>query len=79
MWSVLIRIFAYHEKYFVAFVAVAIGLVVYSGFDKENHADEAADLSRYLDEEAGDPSSNKHLAASSSGNIKGDDAVIKKI
>ncbi|KAJ0502730.1 putative solute carrier family 35 member SLC35F1/F2/F6 [Helianthus annuus] len=36
MWSVLIRIFAYHEKvdwmYFVAFVAVAIGLVVYSGF-----------------------------------------------
>ncbi|MFS7989151.1 putative solute carrier family 35 member SLC35F1/F2/F6 [Helianthus anomalus] len=83
MWSVLIRIFAYHEKvdwmYFVAFVAVAIGLVVYSGFDKENHADEAADLSRYLDEEAGDPSSNKHLAASSSGNIKGDDTVIKKI
>nr|GEW26331.1 solute carrier family 35 member F1-like [Tanacetum cinerariifolium] len=36
MWSVLIRIFAYHEKvdwmYFVAFVAVAIGLVVYSGY-----------------------------------------------
>ncbi|KAK3015315.1 hypothetical protein RJ639_006163 [Escallonia herrerae] len=34
MWAVLIRIFAYHEKvdwmYFVAFAAVAVGLVVYS-------------------------------------------------
>ncbi|KAI7734806.1 hypothetical protein M8C21_017779 [Ambrosia artemisiifolia] len=53
MWPVLIRIFAYHEKvYFVAFVAVDIRLVAYSGFDKENHADGATDLSRYLDEEA---------------------------
>ncbi|KAI7728001.1 hypothetical protein M8C21_006068 [Ambrosia artemisiifolia] len=84
MWSVLIRIFAYHEKvdwmYFVAFVAVAIGLIVYSGFDKENHTDEAADLRRYLDEEAAVPSSNKsHLAASSSSNSKGDDTMVKKI
>ncbi|XP_076886984.1 uncharacterized protein LOC143537001 [Bidens hawaiensis] len=84
MWSVLIRIFAYHEKvdwmYFVAFVAVAIGLVVYSGFDKENNADETADLTRYLDEENGDASSNKtHLVASSSSISKGDDTVIKKI
>ncbi|KAJ0778579.1 putative solute carrier family 35 member SLC35F1/F2/F6 [Helianthus annuus] len=34
MWSVLIRIFVYREKvdwiYFVAFAAVAVGLVVYS-------------------------------------------------
>ncbi|KAM0013719.1 putative solute carrier family 35 member SLC35F1/F2/F6 [Helianthus debilis subsp. tardiflorus] len=39
MWSVLIRIFVYREKvdwmYFVAFAAVAVGLVVYSVFDKE--------------------------------------------
>ncbi|KAL7209284.1 hypothetical protein ACSBR1_030924 [Camellia fascicularis] len=39
MWTVLIRIFAYHEKvdwmYFVAFAAVAVGLVIYSGGDKE--------------------------------------------
>ncbi|KAJ0606114.1 putative solute carrier family 35 member SLC35F1/F2/F6 [Helianthus annuus] len=34
MWSVLLRIFVYREKvdwiYFVAFAAVAVGLVVYS-------------------------------------------------
>ncbi|XP_047308762.1 solute carrier family 35 member F1-like [Impatiens glandulifera] len=40
MWTVLIRIFAYHQKvdwiYFIAFAAVAIGLVVYSGGDKED-------------------------------------------
>ncbi|KAL7597147.1 hypothetical protein Lser_V15G29403 [Lactuca serriola] len=49
MWSVLIRIFLYHEKvdwmYFLAFAAVAVGLVVYSAFDKEedkSHGDEEA-------------------------------------
>ncbi|RDY01414.1 Solute carrier family 35 member F1, partial [Mucuna pruriens] len=35
MWAVLIRIFAYHEKvdwmYFVAFGAVVVGLIIYSG------------------------------------------------
>ncbi|XP_077211987.1 uncharacterized protein LOC143847156 isoform X3 [Tasmannia lanceolata] len=34
MWAVVIRIFAYHEKvdwmYFIAFAAVAVGLVIYS-------------------------------------------------
>ncbi|THU62918.1 hypothetical protein C4D60_Mb01t10220 [Musa balbisiana] len=34
MWAVLIRIFAYHQKvdwmYFIAFAAVAVGLVIYS-------------------------------------------------
>ncbi|GKE46478.1 solute carrier family 35 member F1-like protein [Tanacetum coccineum] len=94
MWSVLIRIFAYHEKvdwmYFVAFVAVAIGLVVYSGFDKEKHVEVAdeAEQSRCLDEEAGVVCSNKsYLAASSSTNHesaenssqKDKDAEIKKI
>ncbi|KAK6914415.1 Solute carrier family 35 member SLC35F1/F2/F6, partial [Dillenia turbinata] len=35
MWAVLIRIFAYHEKvdwmYYIAFAAVAVGLIIYSG------------------------------------------------
>lgn len=35
MWAILIRVFAYHEKvdwvYYVAFGAVAVGLVTYSG------------------------------------------------
>nr|GEW26330.1 solute carrier family 35 member F1-like [Tanacetum cinerariifolium] len=94
MWSVLIRIFAYHEKvdwmYFVAFVAVAIGLVVYSGFDKEKHVEVAdeAEQSQCLDEEAGVACSNKsYLTASSSTNHesaenssqKDKDAEIKKI
>ncbi|XP_019441594.1 PREDICTED: solute carrier family 35 member F1-like isoform X1 [Lupinus angustifolius] len=41
MWSVLIRIFAYHEKvdwmYYVAFVAVVVGLIIYSGGDKDEN------------------------------------------
>lgn len=39
MWAVFVRFFAYHEKvdwlYYVAFGAVAVGLVIYSGGDKE--------------------------------------------
>ncbi|XP_019429571.1 PREDICTED: solute carrier family 35 member F1-like [Lupinus angustifolius] len=39
MWSVLIRIFAYHEKvdwmYFLAFGAVVVGLLIYSGGKKD--------------------------------------------
>ncbi|CAH9110353.1 unnamed protein product [Cuscuta europaea] len=54
MWAVFIRIFAYHEKvdwmYFVAFAAVAVGLIVYSGADKEA---EVAELRKPLDEGAG--------------------------
>ncbi|XP_057499620.1 uncharacterized protein LOC130783875 [Actinidia eriantha] len=63
MWTVLIRIFAYHEKvdwmYFIAFAAVAVGLVVYSGDDKQEDqnradvADEEAERSKHFDEEAG--------------------------
>ncbi|OIW20328.1 hypothetical protein TanjilG_08870 [Lupinus angustifolius] len=41
MWSVLIRIFAYHEKvdwmYFLAFGAVVAGLLIYSGDDKDEN------------------------------------------
>nr|XP_043609312.1 solute carrier family 35 member F1-like [Erigeron canadensis] len=83
MWSVLIRIFAYHEKvdwmYFVAFAAVAVGLIVYSGFDKENHdeAAEDADQNRYLDEEAGvASSSSKYESATTSSNYN---TEVKKI
>lgn len=61
MWSVLIRIFVYHEKvdwmYFVAFAAVAVGLVVYSAFDKE--VDETHELRKRDDEEASVASSDK--------------------
>ncbi|XWS20562.1 hypothetical protein CRYUN_Cryun31cG0112500 [Craigia yunnanensis] len=63
MWAVVIRIFAYHEKvdwmYFLAFVAVAVGLIIYSGGDKEDDqhragvADEDAERSKHFDEEAG--------------------------
>ncbi|XP_051150059.1 uncharacterized protein LOC127264530 isoform X2 [Andrographis paniculata] len=46
MWAVLIRIFAYHEKvdwlYFIAFGAVTVGLIVYSG--GEGSRPEAADM-----------------------------------
>ncbi|XP_010055121.2 solute carrier family 35 member F1 isoform X1 [Eucalyptus grandis] len=62
MWAVLIRIFAYHEKvdwmYFVAFAAVAVGLVIYSGGDREDDqkradvADENVERSKRFDEEA---------------------------
>ncbi|XP_058102338.1 uncharacterized protein LOC131246337 isoform X2 [Magnolia sinica] len=63
MWAVFIRIFAYHEKvdwmYFIAFGAVAVGLVVYSGGAKEveeNRAQIAEDSnvqSKERDEEVG--------------------------
>ncbi|XP_042058279.1 solute carrier family 35 member F1-like [Salvia splendens] len=51
MWSVLIRIFIYHEKvdwmYFVAFAAVTLGLIVYSVGDeneKKNVEEEAPQI-----------------------------------
>ncbi|XP_076884893.1 uncharacterized protein LOC143534245 [Bidens hawaiensis] len=60
MWSVLIRILVYPEKvdwiYFVAFAAVALGLVVYSLFDKEVDEPRGDDVelgkSKHFDEEA---------------------------
>lgn len=67
MWAVLIRIFAYHEKvdwmYFIAFAGVAVGVVVYSGSDKDEdgirteNGDEQ--LSKHFDEEAGSGSSSR--------------------
>ncbi|TKY50547.1 Solute carrier family 35 member F1 [Spatholobus suberectus] len=60
MWAVLIRIFAYHEKvdwmYYVAFGAVVVGLIIYSGGDRDENQDpllvaEDADQ-RQHDEEA---------------------------
>ncbi|KAF9669518.1 hypothetical protein SADUNF_Sadunf14G0115900 [Salix dunnii] len=62
MWAVMIRIFAYHEKvdwvYYLAFAAVAAGLVIYSGGDKEEDrhsadvVDEDSVRSKHFDEEA---------------------------
>ncbi|GLT64430.1 hypothetical protein SLA2020_369250 [Shorea laevis] len=76
MWSVLIRIFAYNEKvdwmYFVAFAAVTVGIVIYSGGDKEEDrrhadvADEDAERSKRFDEEAGSGSRNRGTVAGSS-------------
>ncbi|KAF7837144.1 solute carrier family 35 member F1-like [Senna tora] len=74
MWSVLIRIFAYHEKvdwmYYVAFGAVAIGLVIYSGGDKDENQD-PADVDENVerskqDEEANSRNNSKGTVAGSS-------------
>ncbi|XP_010473839.1 PREDICTED: solute carrier family 35 member F2-like [Camelina sativa] len=68
MWSVLIRIFAYHEKvdwlYFLTFATTAIGLIIYSIKEKdlEEHnrsgeaIDEEAEWKKLVDED-GDPGS----------------------
>ncbi|KAK7304290.1 hypothetical protein VNO77_45158 [Canavalia gladiata] len=76
MWAVLIRIFAYHEKvdwmYFVAFGAVAAGLVIYSGGDKDEDQDPpnaaaAEDLrTSKHDEEANSGNHSKGTVAGSS-------------
>ncbi|KAB1213370.1 Solute carrier family 35 member F1 [Morella rubra] len=76
MWSVLIRIFADKEKvdwmYYVAFAAVTVGLVIYSGGDKEEDqqradvADEDAERGKRFDEEAGLGSRNRVIVAGSS-------------
>ncbi|KAJ8774882.1 hypothetical protein K2173_018141 [Erythroxylum novogranatense] len=76
MWAVVIRRFAYHQKvdwmYFVAFAAVAVGLVIYSGGDKQDdqcHADVAnEDIERckHFVEEAGYGSCNRGAIAGSS-------------
>ncbi|GAB2235564.1 hypothetical protein Droror1_Dr00025993 [Drosera rotundifolia] len=62
MWTVFIRIFAYHQRvdwlYFVAFGSVAIGLFIYSWGQKEEDkiynavANESTDPSKNGDEEA---------------------------
>ncbi|BFG15666.1 hypothetical protein CerSpe_019400 [Prunus speciosa] len=75
MWAVLIRIFAYHEKvdwmYFVAFAGVCVGLVIYSGGDKEEDqqradvADEGAERSKHFDEEAASVSRETTVVGSS--------------
>lgn len=79
MWTVLIRIFAYHQKvdwmYFIAFGTVAVGLVIYSGGDKEEDqnraevAGEEAEQSKHFDEEAGsgNPSQKTTAGCSKTG------------
>ncbi|KAE8712315.1 mediator of RNA polymerase II transcription subunit 28-like [Hibiscus syriacus] len=76
MWAVVIRIFAYHEKvdwmYFLAFFAVVVGLIIYSGGDKDGDqsradvADEGAERSKHLDEEAGFNDLNRATTAGTS-------------
>ncbi|KAJ9701360.1 hypothetical protein PVL29_006629 [Vitis rotundifolia] len=76
MWAVFIRIFAYHQKvdwmYFIAFAAVVVGLVIYSGGDKDDEqhtadiADEDAERSRHFDEEAGPGNSKQSSMAGGS-------------
>ncbi|XP_011005118.1 PREDICTED: solute carrier family 35 member F2-like [Populus euphratica] len=80
MWAVMIRIFAYHEKvdwmYFLALAAVAVGLVVYSGGDKEEDQhcayvvdEDAEGSSKHFDEEAcsGNRSQKTILGSSKTG------------
>ncbi|XP_047334329.1 solute carrier family 35 member F1-like [Impatiens glandulifera] len=77
MWTVVIRIFAYHQKvdwmYFLAFAAVAVGLVVYSIDDKEEDqnradvADEEVERSKRFDEEDGLQNQGQKSIAGSSG------------
>ncbi|KAF7066570.1 hypothetical protein CFC21_072527 [Triticum aestivum] len=56
MWAVLIRIFAYHEKvdwmYFVAFAGTAIGLIIYSYKGSREAAEDTAQVTGTIDEEA---------------------------
>ncbi|KAG5530941.1 hypothetical protein RHGRI_025774 [Rhododendron griersonianum] len=76
MWTVLIRIFAYHQKvdwmYFLAFATVAVGLVIYSGGDKEEEqksadvGDEEVERSKHFDEEAGSVGRRSKTGESSS-------------
>ncbi|KAJ8755310.1 hypothetical protein K2173_019108 [Erythroxylum novogranatense] len=76
MWAVVIRIFAYQQKvdwmYFVAFAAVAVGLVIYSGGDKQDDhrrsdvADEDAQRGKHFDEEAGGGNCNQRTIEGSS-------------
>ncbi|XP_058183563.1 uncharacterized protein LOC131301359 isoform X2 [Rhododendron vialii] len=76
MWTVLIRIFAYHQKvdwmYFLAFAAVAVGLIIYSGGDKEEEqksadvGDEEVERSKHFDEEAGSVGRRSKTGESSS-------------
>ncbi|XP_022761731.1 LOW QUALITY PROTEIN: solute carrier family 35 member F2-like [Durio zibethinus] len=76
MWAVVIRIFAYHEKvdwmYFLAFVAVAVGLIIYSGGDNEEDqrragvADDDAERIKHFDVEAGCDNLNPGTMAGSS-------------
>ncbi|KAL5570432.1 hypothetical protein UlMin_027007 [Ulmus minor] len=80
MWAVVIRIFAYHEKvdwmYFLAFGAVVVGLVVYSGGDKEEDqravaADEDSERSKRFDEDVASQSQNRRRTE---GSLKTGDA-----
>ncbi|XP_062179194.1 uncharacterized protein LOC133883826 isoform X2 [Phragmites australis] len=73
MWAILIRVFAYHEKvdwmYYVAFAAVAVGLVIYSGDsnndDRTGQVAVAGDVEGKLDDEEAAVDPQCQVAASS--------------
>ncbi|KAK8941522.1 hypothetical protein KSP40_PGU011966 [Platanthera guangdongensis] len=76
MWTVLIRIFAYHEKvdwmYFLAFVAFTVGLILYSwGSDEDEKRSRAADTNheqaKAMDEEEQSPGDSLPGPSSSDG------------
>ncbi|MED6207960.1 hypothetical protein PIB30_040478 [Stylosanthes scabra] len=75
MWSVVIRIFAYHEKvdwmYFVAFGAVVVGLIIYSGGEKDEDEQPANNVGEEekQDEEA-NPGGGNHSKANVAGTSK---------
>ncbi|BAF17044.2 uncharacterized protein [Oryza sativa Japonica Group] len=82
MWAILIRLFAYHEKvdwmYYVAFGAVAIGLVIYSGDSnsddgRRGQVAEATDVEGKLPDEEEAAVHPKCQGAASSGIRKFDD------
>lgn len=80
MWTVVIRIFAYHQKvdwlYYIAFAAVAVGLVIYSIGDKDEDqnraevADEEVERSKRFDEEDGLQNLGHKSIAGSSGSVE---------
>ncbi|KAL1323208.1 hypothetical protein AAHE18_14G259900 [Arachis hypogaea] len=74
MWSVVIRIFAYHEKvdwmYFVAFGAVVVGLIIYSGGEKDEDEQPANVGEEDKQDEEANPEGGSHSKANVAGTSK---------
>ncbi|KAK3139128.1 hypothetical protein QOZ80_5AG0378220 [Eleusine coracana subsp. coracana] len=80
MWAILIRVFAYHEKvdwmYYVAFAAVAVGLVIYScdsnNDDRRGRVSEAGYAEKKLNDEEAAANAQCQGAGSSCNQKSGD-------
>ncbi|KAK3135923.1 hypothetical protein QOZ80_5BG0425330 [Eleusine coracana subsp. coracana] len=80
MWAILIRVFVYHEKvdwmYYVAFAAVAVGLVIYScvsnNDDRRGQVSEAGYAEKKLNDEEAAANAQCQGAASSCNQKSGD-------